>query len=94
MHGQVKQAGKYAFVRIYESGHEVPFYQPLVSRALFNRVIGGFDIETGCTQVSAGYKTVGPKASTYREGNSTIQFKVLPVSATYNTTTGAPNPPN
>ena len=25
VHGQVKQAGAFSFVRIYESGHEVPF---------------------------------------------------------------------
>jgi carboxypeptidase C (cathepsin A) len=33
VHGQVRQAGKFAFVRIYESGHEVPFY---VSRPSYN----------------------------------------------------------
>lgn len=41
---------------------------------------------------SEGYKTVGTAESTYREGNSTVQFAVLPTNATYNTTTNAPNP--
>jgi hypothetical protein len=34
VHGQVKQAGKFSFVRIYESGHEVPFYQPLAALSI------------------------------------------------------------
>jgi Serine carboxypeptidase len=93
VHGQVRQAGNYAFVRIYQSGHEVPFYQPLAARALFNRVISGLDIETGTKKVGPGLRTSGPKQSTYREGIRTVQFKVIPVQATYNTTTGEPNPP-
>ena len=93
VHGQVKQAGKFAFLRIYESGHEVPFYQPVVALEMFERAIKGMDIATGKEVVKAGYLTKGTAKSTYREGNSTIQFKVGSTSETYNTTTGKPNPP-
>jgi hypothetical protein len=93
-HGQVKQSGNFSFVRIYESGHEVPFYQPLVSLAIFERSTGAKDIATGTIDVTPEYKTVGTPKSTYREGNSTIQFEVLNVTATYNTTTNMPNPPS
>jgi carboxypeptidase D len=92
VHGQVKQAGNFAFARIYESGHEVPFYQPLVSLELFHRAIAGLDIATGEVLYTPDYKTVGTPKSTYREGNGTVQFEVLPWDATYNTTTNEPNP--
>jgi carboxypeptidase C (cathepsin A) len=92
-HGQVKQSGNFSFVRIYESGHEVPFYQPVVSLAIFERSIKAMDIATGTIDVAPDYKTVGTAKSTYREGNSTIQFEVVNTTATYNTTTNAPNPP-
>ena len=42
----------YAFVRIFESGHEVPFYQPAGSLAMLERVIKGLDIATGMQQVN------------------------------------------
>jgi len=87
----VKQAGKFSFVRIYESGHEVPFYQPLVALSIFERAINGKDIATGSMATSAGFLTEGPKSSTYREGNSTIQLSVFPASALYNYTTNVPN---
>ncbi|KAL8922365.1 MAG: hypothetical protein Q9208_005218 [Pyrenodesmia sp. 3 TL-2023] len=93
-HGQVKQSGAFSFVRIYESGHEVPFYQPLVSLEIFERAIKGRVIATGQTDVfGSGYQTVGSAESTFREGNGTIQFDVLNSTATYNTTTNEPNPP-
>jgi hypothetical protein len=94
VHGQVKQAGKFSFLRIYESGHEVPFYQPVVALEMFERAIAGLDIATGKTEVGAGYLTVGTVKSTYREGNGTIQTVPVPNSATYNTTTNMPNPFN
>ena len=94
MHGQVKQSGAFSFVRIYESGHEVPFYQPLISLEIFERAIAGRDIATGCVDVDSGYMTSGPAESTYREGNFTIQFSVVNTTATYNVTTGEPNPPS
>jgi carboxypeptidase C (cathepsin A) len=95
VHGQVKQHENFAFVRIYESGHEVPFYQPVVALELLERVINGLDVETGKVHVKKGskYETHGSSAkSTYREGNATVQFEVVPVNATYNTTTNRPNP--
>jgi carboxypeptidase D len=92
VHGQVKQAGKFSFVRIYESGHEVPFYQPLAALEIFERAINGKDIATGKISVPhSGYVTKGTPKSTYREGNSTIQFSVVSDTTTYNTTTNEPN---
>ncbi|KAI9817502.1 MAG: hypothetical protein M1827_001112 [Pycnora praestabilis] len=93
VHGQVKQSAAFSFVRVYESGHEVPFYQPVVALAIFERAIGGLDIATGTVNTTSGYLTVGTPTSTYHEGNSTIQFEVVNATATYNTTTNEPNPP-
>jgi carboxypeptidase C (cathepsin A) len=92
-HGQVKQAEKFSFVRIYESGHEVPFYQPLAALEIFERAIKGLDIATGSVKVGKGYATAGTKKSEYRQGNATFQTEVLPANATYNTTLNAPDPP-
>ena len=91
VHGQVKQSGNFAFARIYESGHEVPFYQPLVALEMFERAICGLDIADG-KESWQGYKSVGTAESTYREGNATVQFDVVDTDATYNTTTNAPDP--
>ncbi|KAJ9353715.1 hypothetical protein DTO027B9_5158 [Paecilomyces variotii] len=93
VHGQVRQAGKFAFVRVYESGHEVPFYQPELALEMFRRVISGRDVATGKHSVvlSEGYRTVGEEKSTYREGNGTVQWKVLGPDTTYNTTLNGPN---
>ncbi|APA10658.1 hypothetical protein SS1G_12499 [Sclerotinia sclerotiorum 1980 UF-70] len=94
VHGQVKQSGLFSFSRIYESGHEVPFYQPLAALEIFQRVISRLDIETGLISIDANktYLSVGTEKSTYREGNKTIQFEVLPAGSTYNTTLNGPNP--
>ena len=90
-HGQVKQAAQFSFVRVYYSGHEVPFYQPLASLEMFERVIAGQDIATGTLIPDSNYVTTGTPTSDFREGNATVQFQVLDPDATYNTTTGAPN---
>ena len=91
-HGVVKQAGHFSFVRVYDSGHEVPFYQPVVSLEMFERVVKGMDIATGKVTVQKDYLTEGPKTSEYINGNSTMVFEVLPTNATYNTTTNMHNP--
>lgn len=91
VHGQVRQSGLYSFVRIYEAGHEVPFYQPLASLEMFERAISRKDLATGKKHITNSYKTKGTPTSDYREGNSTVVFKVLPSDATYNTTLNGPN---
>ena len=73
---------------------EVPFYQPALSLAIFERAIAGLDIATGLVNVTSSYRTVGLPTSTYREGNSTIQFEVLSNNSTYNTTINKPDPPS
>lgn len=91
----MKQASNFAFARVYESGHEVPFYQPLLALEMFERAISGKDIATGTENcLHEGYKTVGTADSTYREGNATIQWEMLPADATYNTTTNVPSASN
>ncbi|OAG40350.1 hypothetical protein AYO21_05441 [Fonsecaea monophora] len=90
VHGQVRQSGKFAFVRIFESGHEVPFYQPLVSLEMLDRVLADTDIATGKTTITPQFLTKGPTVSSYREGNATIQLSVIPPDAIYNTTTNMP----
>lgn len=59
---------------------------------MFERVLAGKDVATGTSTVGSNYTTVGTAESTFREGNATVQFEVVSTAATYNTTTGAPNP--
>lgn len=76
MYGQVKQADNYAFVRVYGSGHEVPYWQPLFALEMLKRTLLGLDLATGTVAVAKGsrYSTVGPLTSDLREGNATVQF--------------------
>jgi hypothetical protein len=50
---------------------------------MFERAINGKDIATGTKTPSYGFFTQGSKENTYREGNSTIQFDLLPSNSTY-----------
>src|SRR6187549_3056177 len=63
VHGQVRQSGLFSFVRIYEAGHEVPFYQPLASLEVFERALAQMDISTGKVKVKDHYKTKGTPTS-------------------------------
>lgn len=93
MHGVVKQSGKYAFARIYDSGHQVPFYKPKAALAVFDRMVKGVDIAIGESKAADGYSSVGPAKSTYQNDNSTIQTDVVDASCTYNTITNLPECP-
>ncbi len=92
---QVKQSRGFSFTRFYEAGHEVPFYQPLAALEYFERVIGGRDVATGKVNVTGKcfYRTKGPPASTFREGNGTVQWQVTPPNLTYDTETHKPGAP-
>lgn len=58
---------------------------------MFERIIAGKDIATGTVTVTPDYRTVGPAESTFREGNATVQYEVLPANATYDTITHVPS---
>ncbi|OJD35134.1 carboxypeptidase s1 [Diplodia corticola] len=66
-YGEVRQYGNFSFLRIYEAGHEVPFYQPEAALAMFNRTIFHFDIATGTEPVTADLETEGGAEATHTE---------------------------
>lgn len=66
-YGEVRQAGNFSFTRVYESGHEVPYYQPIAALALFNRTLNGLAVNDGTTKVEAGYGTNGTAKATHTE---------------------------
>ena len=57
--GQVRQAGNFSFVRVYNSGHMVPLYQPALSQEVWNRAIFGKDIATGLENTTSDTGTTG-----------------------------------
>lgn len=81
-YGEVRQYGNFSFMRIYEAGHEVPFYQPEASLELFRRVLGNLDIATGETTLTGTYNTTGQPNATHTEGYVPIPSVTPPVSYT------------
>ncbi|KAL8767150.1 MAG: hypothetical protein Q9209_006241 [Squamulea sp. 1 TL-2023] len=66
-YGEVREYGNFSFLRIYEAGHEVPFYQPLASLEFFRRVLGNRDIATGNEELTGTYGTNGNPNATHTE---------------------------
>ncbi|KAI4230174.1 MAG: hypothetical protein L6R36_000287 [Xanthoria steineri] len=66
-YGEVREYGNFSFLRIYEAGHEVPFYQPLASLEFFRRVLGNRDIATGGQELTGMYSTNGDANATHTE---------------------------
>jgi carboxypeptidase C (cathepsin A) len=52
LYGQVRQAGNFTFLRMWNSGHEVPYYQPKASLEMFQRMIRHREMVDGLDQVS------------------------------------------
>lgn len=66
-YGEVRQYGNFSFLRIYEAGHEVPFYQPLASLAMFNRTIHHLGIADGNEPVTEDLSSSGDAEATHTE---------------------------
>ncbi|QIW97326.1 hypothetical protein AMS68_002844 [Peltaster fructicola] len=66
-YGEVRQYGNFSFTRIYEAGHEVPYYQPVGSLALFNRTIEHVDLASGTKPVTGTLATNGTAQATHTE---------------------------
>ncbi|KAL9050559.1 MAG: hypothetical protein Q9162_006554 [Coniocarpon cinnabarinum] len=73
--GETRQAGNFSFTRVYESGHEVPYYQPEAAFALFSRAISHRNVADGKQMVAADYDTQGEATATHTE-----PFVALPSS--------------
>lgn len=76
-YGEVRQFGNFSFTRIYEAGHEVPFYQPIGSFALFNRTLQHVNIADGTMPVTANFSSTGTANATHTES-----FVPLPPTST------------
>lgn len=74
--GQVRQHGNLSFSRVYEAGHEVPFYQPETAYQIFMRALFGHDIATGKSDIDSDYSTVGPD-NTYNITNKPLKEQPL-----------------
>ena len=82
--GEVRQYGNFSFLRVYEAGHEVPFYQPEASLAFFNRTISNLTIADGTAMLTANYSTEGKASATHTE-----PFVPLPTSSGAAATAGS-----
>ena len=81
-YGETRQAGNFSFTRVYEAGHEVPFYQPEASLAIFQRALQHLIIADGTTAVTADYGTTGDATATHTE-----PFVALPSSTSSSAST-------
>ncbi|CAE7178813.1 Carboxypeptidase [Pyrenophora teres f. teres] len=64
--GVVRQYGNLSFSRIYDSGHQIPFYQPETAFTVFSRIIQGDDISMGRDIDLATFGTKGPSTSDHK----------------------------
>ncbi|KAL8786164.1 MAG: hypothetical protein Q9213_002934 [Squamulea squamosa] len=80
-YGEVREYGNFSFLRIYEAGHEVPFYQPLASLEFFRRVLGNRDIATGNEELTGTYGTNGNPSATHTEPFVPLSTTEAPASS-------------
>lgn len=93
-YGEVRQAGNFSFLRMYESGHEVPFYQPVGSLEFFRRVLGNLTVADGSQQVTDGYSTGGTVNATHTESYVPLPSTTtsgVQTASTEGVVTGAPS---
>lgn len=87
-YGETREYGNFSFTRIYEAGHEVPYYQPIASLAFFERALNGLDIATGKIQINGTeYGTEGSATATHTE-----PFVPLPATSTSSAATSTSTP--
>ncbi|KAK5128963.1 hypothetical protein LTR85_000296 [Meristemomyces frigidus] len=66
-YGEVRQYGNFSFLRMYESGHEVPFYQPVGALEFFRRTLGNLVLADGSQALTPGYSSPGLPNATHTE---------------------------
>lgn len=68
-YGKTRQYGNFSFTRLYESGHETPYYQPLATLEFFRRSLNDLTIPDGSQTNTANFSSVGPMSAC--SGNET-----------------------
>ncbi|KAI1742621.1 Alpha/Beta hydrolase protein [Xylaria scruposa] len=66
-YGESKQYGNFSFTRIYESGHEIPYYQPKAALEFFRRILGDLVVADGTEKVTATFASNGTAKATHTE---------------------------
>lgn len=87
-YGEVRQYGNFSFMRMYESGHEVPYYQPKAALEAFRRVLGNLILSDGSKPVTPDYGTNGKPSATH-----TNSFVPLPSSSSSAPASSSSAPP-
>ena len=64
-YGEVRQYGNFSFLRVYEAGHEVPYYQPQAALALFNRSISLVNLADGTEAITSDLSSSGSANATH-----------------------------
>lgn len=68
-YGETREYGNFSFTRVYEAGHEVPYYQPVASLQLFNRTLNGWELPTGEKKLTPDFGSDGPATATHTESS-------------------------
>ncbi|KAL7622687.1 hypothetical protein AAE478_006365 [Parahypoxylon ruwenzoriense] len=70
-YGESRQYGNFSFTRVYEAGHEVPYYQPKAALELFRRILGDLVVSDGSEKVTPTYKSEGTANATHTDSFTT-----------------------
>jgi hypothetical protein len=63
----VREYGNFSFTRVYDAGHEIPYYQPEASLELFRRILEDRVIADGKEAIRGDYKSNGTAKATHTQ---------------------------
>lgn len=89
-YGETREYGNFSFTRVYESGHEVPYYQPVAAQALFQRTIQGLSTPDG-SALTGTTSTNGTAQATHTNSFVPLPSTSSSVSTASAATTNAAN---
>lgn len=79
-YGETREYGNFSFTRVYEAGHEVPYYQPIAALQLFNRTLNGWELPKGQKKLSSDFGSSGPAKATHTESSVALPSSTAPAS--------------